>query len=177
MKDNFNLKVEPISLCLFSYRKSYYLTHPWKFFKELWVGAKNAYHRMRYGYAYVDAWNMCDAWCLMGANMCIHLAQHGSAYPGTEPFETPEKWRDHLYNLAAKLRKFANYEVAAQDENEYWPEFEEKILYKGSRNLTAEEEELRAKYYAREKEIWDDLQRETEETFAFIGKHLYKYWD
>lgn len=172
-----NLKVEPISICLFSYRKSYYLTHPHLFFKDLWIGAKNAYHRMKYGYAYVDAWNMSNAWCLMGANMCIHLARYGSAYPGTKPFDTPEKWRNHLYELAAKLRKFANFETAAEDENEYWPEFEEKILGKCSLNLTEDEKDLRAKYYAREKEIWDDLQRETEETFTLIGKYLYKYWD
>jgi hypothetical protein len=113
----------------------------------------------------------------MGANMCIHLARHGSAYPGTEPFETPEKWHDHLYNLAAKLRKYANFETATEDENEYWPEYREKVLYKGSLNLTEDEKDLRAKYYAREREIFEDLQRETEETFALIGKYLYKYWD
>ena len=155
MKDNLNLKVEPIPLYLFSYRKSYYLAHPWKFFKELWIGAKNAYHRMRYGYAYVDAWNMSQSWCEMGANMLLHIAKHGSGYPGSEPFDTPEKWHDHLCDLAAKL----------------------KILCKNPKNLTADELDLRAKYYAREKEIWRDLQRETEETFTMIGKNLYSYWD
>ena len=177
MKDNLNLKVEPIPLYLFSYRKSYYLAHPWKFFKELWIGAKNAYHRMRYGYAYVDAWNMAESWCEMGANMLLHIAKHGSGYPGSEPFDTPEKWHDHLCDLAAKLRKFANFEIATQDENGYWPAFEEKILCKNPKNLTTDELDLRAKYYAREKEIWRDLQRETEETFTMIGKNLYSYWD
>jgi hypothetical protein len=177
MKDNFNLKVEPISLCVFSYRKSYYLTHPWKIFEELWIGAKNFYRRGRYGYAYVDAWNMSNAWCEMGANMFIHIAKYGCGYPGHEPFDTPEKWRNHLYELAAKLRKYANFETAVEDENGYWPEFEKRILYKDLKNLTEDEKDLRAKYYAREKEIWRDLQRETEETFALIGKNLYSYWD
>lgn len=49
---------KPISLCVFSYRKSYYLTHPLCFVRELWTGIKNAWHRMRYGFAWVDLYNM-----------------------------------------------------------------------------------------------------------------------
>lgn len=51
-----NLKL--ISLYVFSHRKSYYLAHPLCFIKEIWIGAKNAWHRMRYGFAWVDLYNM-----------------------------------------------------------------------------------------------------------------------
>lgn len=159
------MKIEKIPIYLFSYRKSYYLTRPWKFFRELWIGAKNLWHRARYGYAYVDAWNMSSAWCLMGANMMLHLAQHGSAYPGGGEFDTPEKWKAHLEDMAQRLRECANID------------WDEKNEYKESFLKDWKNEELRKKYYTRMSELQEEHDELVKETFKILGHNFNLYWD
>lgn len=177
MSKNFNLKTEKMSVFTFSYRKSYYLIHPWVWFKDAYWGIRNLWHRARYGYAFVDAWNMSDATCEMMANMLIHLVEKSCAYPGREPFETPEKWKKHLEEMATRMRRIANRENYIQEQNGYWPEFEKRILYFPKKTLTENEKDLRAKYYAREKELWREIQDYIQETFTMFGKYFEMYWD
>ena len=162
------MKPEKIPIYLFSFRKSYYLKHPWKFFNELWVGAKNLWHRALYGYAYVDAWNMSSAWCLMGANMLLHIAEHGSAYPGRDEFNTPEKWHDHLIDMATRLRKCA--EIDWDEANEYRDEY---LAY--CRDL--KHEDAREKYLSRMKELERERENLIKETFEILGRNFDLYWD
>ena len=159
------MEVKKLPVYLFSYRKSYYLTHPWAFVKELWVGARNLYHRARYGYAYVDAWNMGSSWCEMGANMMLHLAEHSCAYPGVGEFDTPEKWKAHLEDMARRLRECAD--INWDELNEYQDAFLEN----------PKDENLREKYYARIHEIENEREHLIKETFEIIGKNLDLYWD
>ena len=159
------MEVKKLPVYLFSYRKSYYLTHPWAFVKELWVGARNLYHRARYGYAYVDAWNMGSSWCEMGANMMLHLAEHSCAYPGVGEFDTPEKWKAHLEDMARRLRECAD--INWDELNEYQDAFLEN----------PKDEDLREKYYARIHEIENEREHLIKETFEIIGKNLDLYWD
>ena len=91
------MKTKPISLCVFSYRKSYYLTHPLCFIKELWIGAKNAYHRMRYGWAWGDVWNMDTYLGQLVPSMLRELAT-GSC--GTPYDATGEEYQEYLMALA-----------------------------------------------------------------------------
>lgn len=151
---------------MFSYRKSYYLTHPFRFVRDVWVGVKNYWHRSRYGYAYVDAWNMSEAWCKIGANMMLHLAQHGNAYPGYGKFDTPEKWKAHLEDMARRLRMCAD--EAWDEENEY---------YRGYIDSGLKDKELGAKYYARARELQAVREAFVRETFEEIGRNLDLYWD
>lgn len=150
---------------MFSYRKSYYLTHPWKWVSDVYWGIRNLWHRARYGYAYVDAWNMNTAWCHMGANMLIHLANKGGAYPGNEEFDTPEKWKAHLQDMAMRLEKCAN--INWDDENEYWDEYAEDF----------NNEELRQKWRERDMELKDARDSLIKETFEILGKNFDLYWD
>ncbi len=160
-----DLKVEKIPVYMFSYRKSYYLTHPWKLVKDIWYGIKNLWHRARYGYAYVDAWNMSEAWCRMGANMMLHLAQYGQAYPGGGEFDTPEKWHDHLLDMAQRLRDCAD--IDWWDKNEVWDEYEKDF----------ENTELKYKWLKRQEELTNERDNLIKETFKIIGENFEMYWD
>ena len=89
-----------ISLCPFSYRPSYYLRHPLVFLKEIRTLVVNAYHRMRYGYAWVDLWNMDDYLGQLVPNMLRDLANKSSGYPCTDEFPDPETYKVYLRALA-----------------------------------------------------------------------------
>ena len=91
------MNIKPISLCVFSYRKSYYLTHPLCFVKELWIGAKNAWHRMRYGWAWGDVWNM-DMY--LGELVPSMLRELATGSWGTPYDVTGEEYKAYLMALA-----------------------------------------------------------------------------
>lgn len=101
------MNTKPISLCLFSYKKSYYLTHPFCFIKELWIGAKNAYHRMRYGWAWGDVWNMDTYLGQLVPSMLRELAT-GSC--GTPYDVTGEEYKAYLMALAHLFELTGIYE-------------------------------------------------------------------
>jgi len=103
------MNTKPISLCVFSYRKSYYLTHPLCFVKELWIGAKNAWHRMRYGWAWVDLWNMDMYLCELVPSMLRELADRACGYPESEECPNMETYREYLREFA-KLWEYAHSE-------------------------------------------------------------------
>ena len=95
---------KPISLCVFSYKKSYYLTHPFLFIKELWIGAKNAYHRMRFGFAWVDLYNMDTYLGQLIPSMLKELAARSCGVPYDIE---EEEYKAYLIALA-RLFEIAN---------------------------------------------------------------------
>lgn len=54
-------------------------------------------------------WADCDTWSIDGyltrilPPMLTYLADHGCSYPGFPPFDTPEKWSEHLRDLATRI--------------------------------------------------------------------------
>ena len=97
----------------FLYKKSYYLTHPWKFFRDLKVLWTNAWHRMKYGYAWVDLWNMDSYLGQLVPAMLKELAKRSSGYPASNECPDMETYREYLYKLAvlweyAHLDPFGN---------------------------------------------------------------------
>ena len=101
------MSTKPISLCVFSYKKSYYLTHPLCFVKELWIGAKNAYHRMRYGFAWVDLWNMDTYLGKLVPSMLRELAKRSC---GTPADIEEEEYKAYLIALAYLFELTGIYE-------------------------------------------------------------------
>ena len=95
---------KPISLCMFSYRKSYYLIHPFLFMKELWIGARNAYHRMRYGFAWIDLYNMDTYLGQLIPSMLKELAARSCGVPYDIE---EEEYKAYLMALA-RLFEIAN---------------------------------------------------------------------
>lgn len=96
-------KKNELSVMYLSFRKIYYLKHPLKFLREIYWNIRNFIHRGKYGYGYVDVWNWSNWWPAVGAEALRYMAEHGSGYPGREPWETPEKWRAYLLDTADKL--------------------------------------------------------------------------
>ena len=94
----------PIPLSLFFYSTRHYLTHPWLFFKELWIGAKNAYHRARYGWCWVDLWNMDTYLDALIPNMLDELANRSCGWPSSPEWPRFEDWTAELHTLATLWR-------------------------------------------------------------------------
>ena len=81
-----------LSVWTYSYRKSYYLTHPKILFHDIYWNFRNWWHRGKYGFGYVDAWNFNNWWVEVGASALRYIADHGDGYPGVEPWDTCNKW-------------------------------------------------------------------------------------
>ena len=145
----------------FPYTKHFYLTHPWKFLQECWWNIKASWSRCIKGYAGRDVAEM-DEFLLYLIPAMLHEMADGDAYPGNEEFPTYESWQNWCNSLADRFE-------AVQEKN--WDghnEWEEKWhsmspLFIPHPNLTTtytftaeEAEEVRAKYYAREKELFEE---------------------
>lgn len=150
-----------------AHSRRYYLTHPWKWFKEIGQNLRSAWERATKGYCYSDVWNI-DLWLLnILPAMFRDMAASGCGYPGpgTE-FDTPEKWRDHLLAMADVLEslQFENY---WEDANEYKDEY----LHSPTRN------EVKELFFAREQELYEQRQQLLQDTFLTLAYNLDKYWD
>lgn len=167
----------------FPYSKRYYLTHPWMFFRECWINLKNAWMRATKGYCYTDLWNTDDWFLTVFPKMLRHLAAEHSAYPGSPPFDTSEKWERWLIEMAENLE----YAISDPDEeNEYSDEFMTMMdhcreVRKETGTITYELDdagkELRDKYFNRHKELTDLRQEVLEDTMTELGQHLRCLWD
>lgn len=173
-------------------RKTYYLTHPWKWIHELFINIKAAHMRMHKGYCYTDIWNFDDWFTHVAPSMLRHLADYGSCYPAVEPFETSEKWHNWLYMMAERLEECGRDTLdVLEEKNEYsqqmhealqaaqkrWKENHPDEKHTHGQDFTPEEEELRKKYWEREKEIVKDREQFIQETFTELGKHWDCLWD
>ena len=159
------------------YRARYYLTHPWKWFSQLWRNIKAAYHRVRYGWCSWDVWDWDSWFCSITPAMLRHMADKGMAYPGGEPFETPEKWHDWLYKMANTIERL-QYDDWMEDSNEYSKDYE-KTFEDGYSNLTTtsdselSKEKIREKYYER----CEEINQTREQVLENFGSSFFKFFD
>ena len=165
-----------IPLYFFSYRKTYYLTHPWKWFKDLHIGIKNAWHRMRYGWAWVDLWNMDVYLDQLIPNMMRELSKRSMGYPGCDEFPTAESWEEWL-------RTFADlYEVLQIDSfmDEEIKDARKKILemplskYDEVRDLVSGAQDIAEFQFQFEYEFLEELR---DYLFPILSRHWYDLWD
>lgn len=167
------------------YCTKYYLTHPWKWFSQLGRNIRAAHLRATRGWCPWDVWDW-DCWFMYTApEMFRYLAEHGHAYPGTEPFETPEKWREWLHKMADQIESCT--EDAQNKNNEFYEEYikhledsweplkedENGMVYLPHRGRT----ELDEKYFARSEELAKKAQNDIEDALKQIGEHFYSLWD
>lgn len=153
----------------FSWGAKHYLKHPLKFLKELGHNLKYGWQRMTRGYADCDWWDM-DQWIIhVFPFMLRDIANKGYAYPGGEPFETPEKWKEWLNNTADDIEKLS--EEYCESQNEYHNEWMDSI-YSHERDS-----EIRKKYVARFEELTNESQERAKKVFSEIGEHFYSLWD
>ena len=157
--------------------KKYYLTHPWRWFQELGWNISAAHSRITKGYCDTD-WMNFDMWFKhIAPKMLRDMAMHGHAYPGSEPFETPEKWNSWLHRMADQI-------AYCQDEdngNEYAQPYLNELMKNPHHSLfedkTPEEKELFEKYYRRSLEVMDEQKKLFEDTMKEMIENWNCLWD
>lgn len=167
------------------YCTKYYWTHPWVWFKHLGQNIRDAYRRARYGWTYVDVWNM-DVWIMRTLPpMLRHMATHGSAYPGHEPFETPERWHEWLNKMADLLE--SGLEEKQNNCNEFYNEYiksleddlsiiytdENGMIHYKSKGLSAADHE----YFNRAEEIAKDAANNVHNAMSQLGMYFNNLWN
>ena len=185
------MKENKLSVWSFHYKKTHYLTHPWKWFKDLYWNWRNFWHRARYGYAYVDVWNFYNWYPHVGAEAIRYLKANHSGYPGVKPWETSKEWEEYLDYLANRLERCANSmdPCFGEERNEYKEMLDEimrqrrKVTHNDdgtvthSFELTPEEEDIRKRYWEREKEIRNADEQYNIETYKWLAEDLSNFWD
>lgn len=122
----------------------YYILHPWVFFKDFFCNHKAAKQRATMGFCYGDVWDMDEWFCTIIPQMLRIMAEKGSAYPGDDKFDTPEKWHDWLNGMADV---FEASNVEDDEENEFAKEFF------NMKPKDPKYEEMKTLYFERAKEI------------------------
>lgn len=161
------------------YSKKYYLTHPWKWVGELFRNIRDAYHRARYGWCYMDVWNFSDWFCAVVPPMLYHMSEYSSGYPGVEPFETPEKWSAWLHKMASTIERLG-YDEWLEDNNEYSEAYERTFDDDNSHIILSDspdKEETRKLYYARCKELIPEREKVLKKVFEEWASVFDRLWD
>lgn len=170
--------------------KSYYLTHPWEWFKDLGYCLRDAYQRITRGYADTDWFDMDSHLLELLPAMLKELAAHSHSYPGCAPFDTPEKWSAWLNEMADNLISCREEEV--EKANEYYEDYiasfdidwgatKKSTDERGFCTLTWAEQpnydEISKLYFARDKELAVAAQQRLEDTLTALGQHFFQLWD
>lgn len=168
-----HLKKNYLNVWNWSYTKRYYLTHPWRWFRELGWNIRSTYQRATKGYTYTD-WANFDTWFIhVATGMLRDMALHSHGYPGTEPFETPEKWSSWLHRMADQFE----YLQDEDNGNEWYRPYIDHIMDCPKDSILGEETpgtaELRKKYSKRAEEVYKDHKQ----LFQSTMKELLEHWD
>ena len=167
-----------MNLFKFPMRLRYYLTKPWRFFRELHYSFKYAWQRAIKGYSFYDSMDMDDFLLHVIPGMLRDIANSDS-FPGIEPFETYEKWKDYCNSLADVFESLQE-ENWSEGQNEYYNDFSVAIdgLYGGENiDMTPEEaNDVCALYWAREKELGEKRQQLLNDAFSELSKNFYYFW-
>ena len=166
----------------------FYLRRPWRLITDTWRGLKNFWHRGRYGYSYTDSYNVGYWAPRVIAEALRAMSSNLHTYPGHSPWETPEKWEEHLRELANKFQRCADFldGCSTDERNEYSKEYIEmcaKTRFDYDKNgiltlvRTPEETELKEKYWARAQKLAEVDRQYARDVFAFFGENLGEYWD
>lgn len=159
-----------------------YLRKPWEFFEDTWLNLKAAWQRATRGWADRDTWNLDSYLLEILPEMIDYLRTHTHSYPGYGEFDTPEKWDKFLKEEIVIPLQNAREEQTIQI-NEYEEELHSYPInfVKQEDGFTtlefADPEELRKKWYEREKEISQWRKKELERGLAAMAKHFYNLWD
>lgn len=149
------------------YNKRYLITHPWQWFRCAWRNIRDAWRRSVYGWTYGDVWDWDTWFTRVVPDMLRHMANKGSAYPGHEPFETPEKWHDWLQHMAHLIE---TADEAWQDEhNEFYRDYMDHIWENDKERFN--------KYMNRSQELAKEGEDNICRAFENLGQFFYDIWD
>ena len=149
------------------YSKRYLITHPWHWFRRAWKNLRDAWRRSVYGWTYSDVWNW-DTWFVhVVPDMLRHMANKGSAYPGREPFETPEKWHDWLQHMAFLIE--TSDEEWQNEHNEFYKDYMDHIWENDPQRFN--------RYITRANELYEKGNKNIEQALKEMGKYFSCLWD
>jgi len=149
------------------YNKKYLITHPWQWFRCAWRNIRDAWRRSVYGWTYSDVWDWDTWFARIVPDMLRHMANKGSAYPGREPFETPEKWHDWLQHMAFLIE---TSDEAWQDEhNEFCRDYMDHIWENDKERFN--------KYMTRANELREQGDKNVAQALKEMGEHFHCLWD
>ena len=171
-----------------AWRPRYYLTHPWKWIKELFSNIHAAYRRARYGWCYMDVWEL-GYWLLeILPPMLRHMAEHGCGYPGNDEFPTYESWQNWLKKMANDIESVQESNVEKQ--NEYEEDFHKSFNMRPREkeneadkfititwNESPDHKEISKKYFERMKELTQWREVRMVEIFTELARKIPTLWD
>jgi len=149
------------------YSKKYLITHPWQWVRRAYRNIRDAYRRSVYGWTYGDVWDWDNWFTHIVPDMLRHMADKGSAYPGREPFDTPEKWHEWLHHMA-NLIESADEEWQ-NEHNEFYKDYMEHIMENDKERFN--------KYITRANELHERGEENIAQAFVEMGQHFSSLWD
>lgn len=149
------------------YNKRYLITHPWQWIRCAYINIRDAWRRSVYGWTYGDVWDWDNWFIHVVPDMLRYMADKGSAYPGREPFETPEKWHDWLQHMA--------YLIETADEE--WQDEHNEFYHDYMDHIWENDKERFNKYFERAKELCESGQKNIAQAMKEMGEHFHCLWD
>lgn len=171
-----------MNLFKFPMRLRYYLTKPWRFLRELHYSFKYAWQRATKGYSFYDSMDMDDFLLHVIPGMLRDIA-NADGYPGTEPFEEPEKWEDWCNSLADIFESLQcdNWEKGRNEYEKKWHTACDVLHSHSNVTMTLtmakeQAEEICELYWAREKELWDERDKLLQDAYMELSKYHNCLW-
>ena len=112
---------------------SWYVTHPWEFFIELYKELRAFFQRGCRGYADVDIWGFYSYLNDILAGGLKGLSE-GCGYPGYGEMNTPEKWKYALESNAKRFENVTYYDEVGWEDDE-GRKLEEKVYHEQKKAL------------------------------------------
>jgi hypothetical protein len=108
---------------------SYYITHPIKFFSDLFREVKAFFERGYNGFAKSDVWSFDYYLSIMIPKALRQLADHHMGYPGTKEIDTDEKWIQILNQMADDIEFYNIVEdrIVDIDNKKEWKKYQSDL--------------------------------------------------
>lgn len=165
-----------ITLWTWKRPKRYYFTHPKTFFKDVIWNVKNMQQRMNYGFSASDVFDFNDWFLTVIPNALRYLSENRLAYPGREPYDTEEKWENHLNYLADEIE--ACKDNSKEYVNQYQKEFDDWMKTNpNEREETFQDKIIKRKYMDREIEITSQKAQRLKNALSQLADDMPFLWD
>lgn len=151
----------------YPYRFTYYLIHPWKFFRHMVYNIRDAWQRINDGVSIGDSWD-ADTWVLLTFPRQLRRVADAETYPECEKFPDWISWHDWLYDLAYKMEQCLEENHDAR--NEYAAAYHAMLYEK------EQDEAVIDAYLNRDLEILQENKEIIREVFNELSEYFFALW-
>lgn len=159
---------------------SFYLRHPLKGLKELKYNIRDSYQRIKYGFSYTDMCDM-DFWFLETIPTMLRKLAEQPTSP--MQFDSANDWDEWLLDQAEKLEKCREDGIKNEYEEEFFRLSELAQTSCNDKNgayitfkSNPEFEDIKEKYFNRQREIYEEQTKLVSGVLNELGKHFYSLW-